>query len=174
MWSSGRLAVVAAFLGVCSTPFAAAEQSLALKVWIAAPDAADAVQRAAEGAHRRLKEHTCRLVLSDFVDASGRSLQQNLDQLGLTAADYLSFVILVDAVDRETTKTASPCRNPGTLAFTTPGSRVVNVCTPQFSASKRAIAENALIHEMLHTLGLGENPPSSSEITQRVRKRCGS
>jgi hypothetical protein len=25
---------------------------------------------------------------------------------------------------------------------------------------------------MLHTLGLGENPPSSFEITQRVRDRC--
>jgi hypothetical protein len=29
-----------------------------------------------------------------------------------------------------------------------------------------------IIHEMLHTLGLGENPPSSREITQRVTERC--
>ncbi len=106
-------------------------------MWIAAPDAAGAVQRAAEGAHRKLKETTCRVVLSDFVDASGRSLQQKLDQLGLTAADYLSFVILVDAEDRKFTKAASPCRNPGTLAFTTPGSRVVNVCTPRANEATR-------------------------------------
>ena len=33
-------------------------------------------------------------------------------------------------------------------------------------------AENWVIHEMLHTLGLGENPPSSREITQRVNERC--
>jgi len=33
-------------------------------------------------------------------------------------------------------------------------------------------AENWIIHEMLHTLGLGENPPSSREITQRVNERC--
>jgi hypothetical protein len=29
-----------------------------------------------------------------------------------------------------------------------------------------------VIHEMLHTLGLGEDPPSSFEITERVRRRC--
>jgi hypothetical protein len=29
-----------------------------------------------------------------------------------------------------------------------------------------------VIHEMLHTLGLGENPPSTFEITARVRDRC--
>jgi hypothetical protein len=34
------------------------------------------------------------------------------------------------------------------------------------------MAEVYVIHEMLHTLGLGENPPSSQEITQAVVKRC--
>jgi hypothetical protein len=32
---------------------------------------------------------------------------------------------------------------------------------------------NGLIHEMLHTLGLRENPPTSTEIARRVRARCG-
>jgi hypothetical protein len=31
----------------------------------------------------------------------------------------------------------------------------------------------AFIHEILHTLGLEENPPSSSQITRRVLARCG-
>ena len=35
-----------------------------------------------------------------------------------------------------------------------------------------SLAEAMVIHEMLHTLGLGENPPSSLEITERVRSRC--
>jgi hypothetical protein len=35
------------------------------------------------------------------------------------------------------------------------------------------LAESIVIHEMLHTLGLGENPPSSQEITQQVKRRCG-
>jgi hypothetical protein len=33
--------------------------------------------------------------------------------------------------------------------------------------------EAILIHELLHSLGLGENPPSSDYITSRVRARCG-
>ena len=31
-----------------------------------------------------------------------------------------------------------------------------------------------LIHEMLHSLGLGENPPSTTEINGQVLRRCGS
>jgi hypothetical protein len=30
-----------------------------------------------------------------------------------------------------------------------------------------------VIHETLHTLGLGENPPSSAEIDSAVARRCG-
>ena len=33
-------------------------------------------------------------------------------------------------------------------------------------------AQAIVIHEALHTLGLGENPPSSAEITARVLARC--
>ena len=33
-------------------------------------------------------------------------------------------------------------------------------------------AEAMIIHELLHTLGLGENPPTSIEITRRVESRC--
>jgi hypothetical protein len=35
-----------------------------------------------------------------------------------------------------------------------------------------SLSEFMVIHEMLHTLGLGENPPSSFEITEQVRRRC--
>ena len=35
-----------------------------------------------------------------------------------------------------------------------------------------SLVEAMVIHEMLHTLGLGENPPSTFEITARVRGRC--
>jgi hypothetical protein len=33
-------------------------------------------------------------------------------------------------------------------------------------------AEAYVIHEMLHSLGLGENPPSSLAITAKVMSRC--
>ena len=57
----------------------------------------------------------------------------------------------------------------GALAVTEPGSRVVRVCGSRLvwrtwqQNSRQVVA--ALIHEALHTLGLGENPPSSVEIT---------
>jgi hypothetical protein len=35
-----------------------------------------------------------------------------------------------------------------------------------------SLAEAMVIHEMLHTLGLGENPPTPFEITERIRARC--
>jgi hypothetical protein len=36
----------------------------------------------------------------------------------------------------------------------------------------RPLAESAIIHEFLHTLGLGEDPPSSREISSRVMRQC--
>jgi len=40
-------------------------------------------------------------------------------------------------------------------------------------AADPGFATNVVIHEMLHALGLGENPPTSEEITRQVVKRCG-
>jgi len=57
--------------------------------------------------------------------------------------------------------------------FTVDGAAVF-VCGTSFQTLARGARANALIHEMLHTLGLRENPPSSAEITRRVTERCGS
>jgi hypothetical protein len=62
------------------------------------------------------------------------------------------------------------------LVFTAPGSRVVRVCVEEFkriNTQKPDYVVATLIHEILHTLGLRENPPSSREITARVLARCG-
>ena len=40
------------------------------------------------------------------------------------------------------------------------------------TATNPTYVEALVIHEMMHTLGLGENPPSSLEINARVLKRC--
>jgi hypothetical protein len=64
----------------------------------------------------------------------------------------------------------------------TPGATSTSSCSrtaatpPDAAASwrenrRRLVA--SLIHEVLHTLGLGENPPSSAEITERVLRHCG-
>jgi hypothetical protein len=71
---------------------------------------------------------------------------------------------------------APQCRAGTTLAFTQTGSRLIRVCGPQFRdrfQQNRTTAEIVVIHEFLHSLGLGENPPTSEAITERVAARCG-
>ena len=62
------------------------------------------------------------------------------------------------------------------MGFTTPASRAVHLCGARlvslFASSPR-LASAVIIHEELHSLGLGENPPTSLDITQQVLSRCG-
>ena len=134
------------------------------------PMHAAAVDRAVAGASRRLESPACRRLFDEFHDAAGAPLQDRLDALGVGPADYLSLVVFADGSARRT------CRRDDVLAVTAPGSRVVYVCGRVFNeaaARKASRAEIAVIHEALHTLGLGENPPDSREITRLVTERCG-
>jgi hypothetical protein len=135
------------------------------------PAAGQAVYLAVLGARRRIEQPLCQRPFSEFSDASSRTLQENLDVLGQTGAAYLGLILFADGSDRR------PCKAGGALAFTTPGSRVVYVCGREFKdlADRSPVRAQAIvIHEALHTLGLGENPPSSSEITARVLAGCQS
>ena len=128
-----------------------------------------ALHWAVVGAHRRLEQPACQGLLSEFSDASGRTLQENLDALGETGGTYLTRILFADGSGRPR------CKGEGAFAFTTPGSRVVYICGREFkglAARDPVRAQAIVIHEALHTLGLGENPPSSSEITARVLARC--
>ena len=52
----------------------------------------------------------------------------------------------------------------------------MTVCGARFvetQFSDPGFAAALVIHEELHVLGLGENPPSAREITARVVARCG-
>jgi len=134
------------------------------------PMHAAAVDRAVAGASRRFESSACRRLFGEFHDGTGAPLQDRLDALGVGPADYLSLVVFADGSARRT------CRRNDVLAVTAPGSRVVYVCGRVFNAvaaRKASQAEIAVIHEALHTLGLGENPPDSLEITRRVTERCG-
>ncbi len=124
--------------------------------------------RSLEGAAERIERPACAAVLDEFGDASGRRLRISLETAGVSPGDYLGRIFFYDGLDR------GHCRTPGVLAVTEPGSRVVRLCSRFFEQAGHdpALAEATIIHEALHTLGLGENPPSSQEITARVIKGC--
>jgi hypothetical protein len=137
---------------------------------LASPAAEPALHWALVGARRRLEQPACQRLFAGFSDASGQTLQANLDALGRAGADHLGLIRFTDGSDRR------GCKGDNTFAFTTPGSREVYVCGRAFrELAKRDPpgAQALIIHELLHTLGLGENPPSSLEITKRVRATCG-
>ena len=95
-------------------------------------------------------------------------LADRLAALGLDAQTYLTKVLFVD-------DTRDPSCVTGVMARTAPGSRVVRLCSEELKRTWQgdpAHVVAALIHEMLHTLGLGENPPTSKAITARVLARC--
>ena len=126
------------------------------------------VARTLDGAARRLARPECQAVLDEFEDASGGPLRGALEASGASAPEYLRAVFFYDAPP-------SVCRT-GALAVTRPGSRAILVCGSRFvrqAGRSSGHAEAILIHEALHSLGLGENPPSSDYITERVRARCG-
>ena len=130
-----------------------------------------ALGHALEGAARRLGRPICQRIFQDFKDASGRTLQEGLDDVGQSGANFIKdWLFFADGRDER------ECRDARVLAFTQPGSRSVWICGRNFQREQwrdPAHAEVVLIHEVLHTLGLGENPPSSEAISRQVVARCG-
>lgn len=133
-------------------------------------DARVAVERAVHGAGRRLAERRCQSVLAEFADRQGLPLTEKLYTVGMTPLEYLGTLRFVDAPE------SAPCRITSvTVAFSAPGHRIVSVCPIPFKQMYRVdswAAEFIVIHELLHTLGLGENPPTPQDITRRVKARC--
>ena len=137
---------------------------------------AAAVERALEGAARRLESPECQRLLTDFVDAKGRPLTERLATWGISAAEYVRQLPFRDG------STVPLCGKKSVRLAAVQGTLPVFVCpggpgqlNSPFSlvqAENPSLAEAMVIHEMLHTLGLGENPPSTFEITERVRERC--
>jgi hypothetical protein len=92
-----------------------------------------------------------------------------LAELNMSVAEYLVAIIVEDG------DMHPRCGDQGVLAFTVVGSRVIYVCGRAFARAAQHDAEEVkatLVHELLHSLGLGENPPSPSQITYRVKERC--
>jgi hypothetical protein len=127
------------------------------------------LSQALSGAFARLAQPKCQALFSEFTDAAGRSLDRVLEESGHTGQAYLGLVFFADGAGH------SRCETGLVGAFTIPGSRVVRVCplvVRRLSDQDAALVEALLIHELLPVLGLGEDPPSSDEISSRVEARC--
>lgn len=116
-----------------------------------------------------LRRDPCVRLLSEFRDLAGRPLARRLEEIGLSAEGFLSELVVVDG-DRRTL-----CQSSRVLAGTRPGSREIVFCGRRFVRTRmqnRELAAAIVIHEELHALGLGENPPTTEEITERVLEMC--
>jgi hypothetical protein len=129
---------------------------------------AQSVEFAREGAMRRLRDPGCLRLLEEFRDADGSPLTAKLATFGVSADQYLAMIPFLDGTSRPL------CKGGQSQLLTARGVARIAVCQPflQTVDRERVAAEVYVIHEMLHTLGLGENPPSSQEITQRVKRLC--
>jgi hypothetical protein len=164
------LVALAAAVALEAPGAAAGPRPVAPSLRVALPShAGTAVRRAVLSARRRLAEEPCRSVLTDFTSAEGRSLERVLHDLGRTPEAHLDSLVFRDGTAR------SRCASQAILAFTHVGGDTIYVCASQFNrvaARDPVSADLVLIHEALHTLGLGENPPTSGEINARVAQRC--
>jgi hypothetical protein len=129
-----------------------------------------AMRLAIEGAATRLARPGCQDVLAEFADESGQRLSTKLATSGQRPLDAFGGLRFLD--DR----LALRCRRGSTLAYTQTGASSILVCGDRFRLAFRwnpEWTEIVVIHEFLHALGLGENPPTSQAITERVNMRCG-
>src|SRR5262245_4750398 len=129
-----------------------------------------AVRRAVEGGAARLARPGCQDVFADFTDEGGQRLSTRLAASGKSPTEAFSVLRFFDD------GAAPQCSAGTTLAFTQTGSGLIRVCGRQFRdqfQQNRTTTEIVVIHEFLHSLGLGENPPSSQAITEQVVVRCG-
>lgn len=172
-WGQRTGAVLVLLLG--SSPLLGSQEqeprpAVGSRVRMASPLATAAVRSSVQRAGERLRRPECQRVFSDFADGSGTSLQARLDELGQSGESYLDLVLFRDG-------SGTPaCARRGLAAYTSPGSRVVWVCADAYvktAGVDPVLGEALLIHELLHSLGLGEGPPSAEEITARVLERCG-
>jgi len=110
----------------------------------------------------------CAQVYADFELPNGGTPQGELDRMGIGPAEFLETLVFTDGA-REPV-----CRTNGVVLATEPGSRLIFVCPrfAEFQIGNARMSASIMIHESLHALGLGENPPTSSDITARVERRC--
>jgi len=164
----GALGMVVVFLGLCS-PLCAGGDSRkqpTLTLSLTFPDR-QGVRLAVDLAIGKLARPGCSSIFEDFELPDGRTPRSELDRLGLHPDALVKSLVFVNG-SRDPV-----CRNGRAVLTTTPGSRLIRVCPGFAQLRDPGLTASLVLHESLHTLGLGENPPSSRDITNRVERRCG-
>jgi hypothetical protein len=159
--------IVSVCLVTAPRPLAAGKEPWTRVSLLSAP-ATLAVTMSLNGAVDWLADERCQQVFTDFRDQEGRPLADKLAAMHMDGPAYMRLIVWRDGL-------YTPQCEAGPLAYTMPNSRVVFICTRQFAAFTLADPNGGravVLHEALHSLGLGENPPTSLEITRRVRARC--
>jgi hypothetical protein len=126
------------------------------------------VRRALDLALAMLASPDCPGIYAEFRRPDGRTPQDELERMGIGPKEFLESLVFTDG-SRETV-----CRRGQAVMTATPGRALIYVC-PRFAEFQLGNARKSaavIIHESLHALGLGENPPSSDDITRRVERRC--
>ncbi len=157
-------------VSVAAAPQSSADRRDSVLIGFDKPEYELVLRRAIDGAVRRLENARCTAVFADFEDASGGPLPAGRAPFSDAPIGFLRSVRFFDA------SFAPQCRDGSSLAFTTPGAGAIFICARAFEAralENPKLAQIIIIHELLHTLGLGENPPTSQAITRQVMARCG-
>jgi hypothetical protein len=146
-------------------PAATTRRAVMLKL---SPFDQGAVRRALDLAVAALASPGCGQVYADFALASGGTPQGELDRMGIGPEELLETLVFTDG-GREPV-----CRVGAAALAMKPGTRLVFVCPrfARFQLGNARLSASVVIHESLHALGLGEDPPTSREITARVERAC--
>jgi hypothetical protein len=163
-----QLCLAAIIAGAVLGSFGVQAQEMPSNARLRRPAERMAVAQAVRGAARRLTHEQCQGLLDEFTDASGQPLRAALEVHARDVEEYLGRVLFYDAPE-------VACQDQMLAGVTAAGSRVIRVCGRRFARTvteSSRHAEAIVIHEMLHSLGLGEDPPTSDYITLRVMQRC--
>ena len=158
-----------ALLLVVSPPVLTADTPLKMRwtrINVEDPMAASAIRYALDRASELVSKPACRAVLEDFGNARGHSIARELTDRQLEPVQHLASLLFYEGADEL-------CATR--VFYTSVNGRVVFVCTRELAREMRArphMPPLIVIHEMLHTLGLREDPPSSFAVTRQVAQRC--
>jgi hypothetical protein len=141
----------------------------------------EVANNAVKDAKSKLATTECQKLLDDYTRRDGKTLRQYLDQITgakggqhYSPSTWLSVHVMFRTGDGE-----QQCRGNDVPAFVPyPGNKAIYLCDQKFKDANARDRTVTVLHEMLHTLGLGEAGtsvpgPTGTSINQKVKERCG-